>query len=156
WVDWNMIAPQFRHPILAFAGGIDPNVNGVAAEPNLTGANLLEGAQAAGHRISSRVPPDNLYTSTNGIYSLFPSLRGVPSPIFDFAAKVPSDFMPASQLSINFSFDTDAVWKWSPSQHQWFHTWSNAPDIDTLTGKQVTTTNIVVQGVHWTMGPYCE
>lgn len=156
WVDWNMVAPQFGRPILAFAGGINPNVNGLAALPWLTGANLLEGAQAAGHRIDSRVPPDNLYTSTSAIYGLFPSEKTQPSPIFDFGAKVPTDWTPAAELAINFSYDTDVVWKWDPTEHQWLHTYSGVPDIDASTGKQVTTTNIVVEIVHYQLGPYCE
>jgi len=157
WVDWNMVAPEFVHPILAFAGGIDPNVNGVAAESGtMTGANLLEGAQEAGHRTSSRVAPDNLYTSTAALYGLFSSLHTRPVPIFNFGAKVPTDWKPAAQLAIDFSGGTDVVWKWSPSAHQWLHTYSGVPDIDASTGKQVTTTNIVVEVVSYQIGPYCE
>jgi hypothetical protein len=156
WVDWNMVAPEFTHPILAFAGGIDPNVNGVAGLSSLTGANLLDAAQAAGHRIDSRLAPDNLYTSTSAIYGLFPSLHDVPAPIFDFGAKVPSDWKPAALLSINFSYGTDVVWKWDPTAHDWIHTYSGVTDIDASTGKPVTTTNIVVEIVHYQIGPYCE
>jgi len=156
WVDWNMVAPEFGRPILAFAGGIDPNVNGLAKEPWLTGANLLEGAQAAGHRTDSRLPPDNLYTSTGSLYGLFSSEKTRPSPIFDFGAKVPTDWTPAADLAINFSYGTDVVWKWDPTEHQWLHTYSGVPDIDASTGKQVTTTNVVVAIVHYQIGPYCE
>jgi hypothetical protein len=156
WVDWNMVAPEFGRPILAFAGGIDPNVNGVAAKSWLTGANLLEGAQNAGHRISSREAPDNLYTSTSELYGLFPTEKTQPSPIFDFGAKVPTDWTPAADLSINFSYGTDVVWKWNPTEHQFLHTYSGEPDIDVSTGKQVTTTNVVVEIVHYQLGPYCE
>jgi hypothetical protein len=156
WVDWNMVAPEFGRPILAFAGGIDPNVNGLAAKSWLTGANLLEGAQDAGHRIDSRVAPDNLYTSATALYGLFPSEKTPPAPIFDFGAKVPTDWTPAAELAINFSYGTDVVWKWDPTEHQWLHTYSGEPDIDTSTGKQVTTTNIVVEIVHYQLGPYCE
>ena len=156
WVDWNMVAPEFGHPILAFAGGINPNVLGLAAEPWLSGANLLEGAQAAGHRISSRLAPDNLYTSTSAILSLFPTAHTRPSPIFDFAAKLPSGSTPAASIAIDFSYGTDVVWKWSPSERQFIHSYSGATDIDAATGKPVTTTNIVVEIVHYQLGPYCE
>jgi hypothetical protein len=156
WVDWNMVAPEFGHPILAFAGGINPNVDGLAAEPWLIGANLLEGAQNAGHRISSRLAPDNLYTSTSAILSLFPSAHTPPQPIFDFAAKLPSGSKPAASIAINFSYGTDVVWKWSATEHQWIHTYAGATDIDAATGKPVTTTNVVVEIVHYQLGPYCE
>ncbi len=156
WVDWNMVAPQFSHPILAFAGGIDPNVNGVASSSLMTGANLLEGAQSAAHRIDSRSAPDNLYTSSSAIYGLFPSQSHRPAPVFDFGAKVPSGAKPAAALSIDFSEGTDVVWKWDPTAHQWLHTYSGVPDIDDATGKQVSTTNIVVEIVSYQLGPYCE
>ena len=156
WVDWNMIAPEFGHPILAFAGGINPNVDGLSAKPWLIGANLLEGAQAAGHRTTTRLPPDNLYTSSAAILNLFPSAHSRPTPIFDFAAKLPTGSKPAASLSINFSYGTDVVWKWQPSTKQWLHTYSGVPDVDAATGKPVTTTNIVVEIVNYQMGPYCE
>lgn len=156
WVDWNMVARQFVHPILAFAGGINPNVDGIAATSWLSGANLLEGAQAAGTRISSRVPPDNLYTSTTGLYSLFRAKTTPPPPIFTFNPKLPAGATRAKAIQINFSGGTDVVWKWDPTTHQWLHTYLGAPDIDTLTGKQVTTSNIVVEIAQYRVGPYIE
>ena len=155
WVDWNMIARQFVSPILAFAGGIDPNVNGVAAQPWLSGANLLEGAQAAGTRISSRVAPDNLYTSTSALYGLFPSKKTPPAPVFTYGAR-PSGMTPAKSIAIDFSGGTDVVWEWDPASKQWLHTYQGSPDIDTLTNKQVTTSNIAVVVVHYQIGPYIE
>jgi hypothetical protein len=156
WVDWNMIARPFVHPILAFAGGIDPNVNGLAALPWLTGANLLEGAQTAAHRISSRVAPDNLYTSTSAIYALFPTKKTPPPSVFDFAPRTFPGATPAASIQINFSEGTDVLWKWDPTAHLWLHTYLGTPDIDTLTGAQVSTTNIVVEIVHYSIGPYIE
>lgn len=156
WVDWNMVAPQFRHPILAFAGGIDPNTNGVAAQSSMTGANLLEAAQAAGHRISTRVPPDNLFTSTAAILQLFPTLHDVPQAIFDFSKKLPTGSKPAAALSINFSYGTDVRWFWDNKSAQWLHGYVGAGDIDASTGRRVTTTNVVVEIVRYQIGPYCE
>ncbi len=59
-------------------------------------------------------------------------------------------------LAINFSEGTDVVWKWDPSTGQWIHTYSGVTDVDALTDQPVTTTNIVVQIVHYTLGPYNE
>jgi hypothetical protein len=156
WVDWNMVARQFVSPILAFAGGINPNVDGLEALPWLSGANLLEGAQSAGVRTSSRVPPDNLYTSTAALYGLFKTKTTPPSPIFDYSAAPPPGSRPAAALGINFSGGTDVVWKWDDKSGLWLHTYSGAPDIDVLTNQQVSTTNIVVEIVHYTIGPYIE
>ena len=156
WVDWNMVARQFVNPILAFAGGINPNVEGVASLPWLTGANLLEGAQAAGTRISSRSAPDNLYTSTSALYGLFKSKKAAPPPIFSFSRAAPNGATPAASIGINFSGGTDVVWHWDGQNRTWLHNYSGSPDIDALTGKQVSTTNIVVEIVHYTIGPYIE
>ncbi|HWD25503.1 MAG TPA: DUF3048 domain-containing protein [Acidimicrobiales bacterium] len=156
WVDWNMIARQFVSPILAFAGGIDPNVNGVMATPWISPANLLEGGQEAGHRISSRSPPDNLYTSTAGLYGLYKSKTTPPPAIFVFGATLPPGARPAKAIEINFSGGTDVIWKWDPTSHTWLHTYLGAPDVDTLTGKQVATSNIVVEIAQYSVGPYIE
>jgi hypothetical protein len=156
WVDWNMVARQFVNPILAFAGGIDPNVNGVMATPWIAPANLLAGGQGAGHRISSRSAPDNLYTSTGGLYALYKSKSAVPPSIFSFGAKLPPGARPAKSIEIDFSGGTDVIWKWDPKGHDWLHTYLGSPDIDTLTGKQVSTSNIVVEVAHYSIGPYIE
>ena len=116
------------------------------------------GRSAGRRRIGSTraSPPDNLYTSTAALYGLFPSEKTPPPPIFDFGAKVPTDWTPAADLAIDFSYGTDVVWKWDPTEHQWLHTYSGVPDIDASTGKQVSTTNIVVEIVHYQIGPYSE
>lgn len=155
WVDWHILQ-AFGQPILAFAGGIDPDVNDVEHLGWLKPANLLVGAQSAGTRISSRVPPDNLYTSTAKLWALYPSDRTPPPPVFSFGGALPANAKPASTLSIDFSAGTDVVWKWQPSTNTWLHTYSGTTDDDTLTGKAVTTANIVVEIVHYHFGPYEE
>ena len=87
WVDYHMISPEFGKSILAFAGGINPNLDAVASDKaSLSAADLLESpADTAGIRLTSRVPPDNLYTSTAGLYALFKKEMTSPSPIFAFS-----------------------------------------------------------------------
>jgi hypothetical protein len=158
WVDYHMIAPEFGKSILAFAGGINPNLDAVASDKAwLSEANLLESpADAAGIRITSRVPPDNLYTSTAGLYGLFKNETTAPSPIFAFSDAPSKDARPAASIGINFSAGTDVVWDWDAREGIWLHTYSGAPDIDALTNQQVSTTNIVVEVVHYQIGPYVE
>jgi hypothetical protein len=155
WVDWHLMA-AFGHPILAFAGGINPDVDTVMALGWLHPADLLEGAQGAAERTTTRVPPDNLYTSTSALYALFPSAKGAPAPVFSYTSGLPASARAASSLAIDFSYGTDVVWKWDAAAHLWDHTYSGVPDTDALTGKPVTTTNIVLQVVHYSFGPYIE
>jgi hypothetical protein len=158
WVDYKMIAPEFGKSILAFAGGINPNLDAVASDSAwLSGADLLVSpADAAGVRITSRVPPDNLYTSTAALYGLFKNETTAPSPIFAYSVAPSKDATPAGSITINFSAGTDVVWNWDSGTRTWLHTYSGAPDIDALTDQQVSTTNIVVEIVHYQIGPYAE
>ncbi len=155
WVDWHIMA-AYGHPILAFAGGINPDVDTVMSLGWLHPADLLAGAQAAAHRISSRVPPDNLYTSTAALYKLFPGATGPPAPVFDFTRALPAGASHVRSFGVDFSYDTDVVWTWDEPAHAWLHTYSGVPDVDALTGQPVTATNVVVEIVHYTIGPYIE
>jgi Protein of unknown function (DUF3048) N-terminal domain/Protein of unknown function (DUF3048) C-terminal domain len=155
WVDWHLVR-EFHHAILAFAGGINPNVDRVDSFSWLSAADLLENAAGAGVRISSRVPPDNLYTSTAALYRMFPQRKTPPKPVFSFSSKVPAGARRISGFWIDFSYGTDVIWKWDPGLHLWLHTYSGVPDIDALTGKPVTTRNIVILVVDYRFGPYIE
>lgn len=155
WVDWHLVR-EFHHAILAFAGGINPNVDRVGSFTWLSAANLLENAGGAGVRISSRVPPDNLYTSTAALYRLFPTRRTPPKPIFSYSSNLPGGAVPIRGMWINFSYDTDVIWEWDTHLHMWLHTYSGVPDIDALTGKYVETRNVVVLIVDYRFGPYVE
>lgn len=157
WVDYHMIARPFIEPIIASAGGIDQNLAGVAADKSwLTGVNLLDENPPVAVRTTNRTPPDNLYANTSAIWALFPKLTLAPPPVFTYSAAPVKQATPASSLAINFSYGTDAVWKWDAQTGQWMHTYSGVPDIDTLTNKQVSTTNIVVQIANYKVGPYIE
>jgi hypothetical protein len=155
WVDYHL-ARQFINPILAFAGGINQNVDTVMADSWILPANLLEGGQAAGHRITTRVPPDNLYTSTTALYGLYKTHVGTPPPVFTYTKATPAGAKPASGAEINFSEGTDAIWTWSSKADAWLHSYTTGPDIDQTDGAQVSTTNIVIQEVHYKVGPYIE
>ena len=155
WVDWHIMA-EYGHPILAFAGGINPDVDTVMALGWLHPANLLEGAQAAAVRTSNRLPPDNLYTSTSALYSMFRTATGAPRPVFTFSSARPRDATPAKSIEIDFSYGTDVLWKWDATSRSWLHTYAGTPDVDALTGRPVTAANVVVEVVHYTYGPYVE
>ncbi|MGH9297565.1 MAG: DUF3048 domain-containing protein [Acidimicrobiales bacterium] len=155
WVDWHLLQP-LGHPILAFAGGINPDVAAVNSMKWIEAADLLGSAQGASYRISSRAPPDNLYTSTSALYALFKSEKTPPPSLFSYSDKLPATSTPASSLAIDFSSGTDVLWKWDASSASWLHTYGGTTDIDTLSSKPVSTKNIVVEIVHYSLGPYVE
>jgi hypothetical protein len=155
WVDYHL-AREFVDPILAFAGGINPNVDTVFSDKWIYAADLLTNGSSAAHRITTRVAPDNLYTSTAELYGFYSKRTDIPHPIFTYSTKVPAGATPATSAAIDFSYGTDVVWKWNAAGNDWLHTYSGTPDIDALTGQQVSTTNIVIQSVHYKIGPYIE
>ncbi len=155
WVDYH-VAPEFGDPILAFAGGINPNIVGVATTPGVSAANVLAGQAGAAFRTSDRVPPDNLYGNAQSLFALYPSLSSAPPSIFTFTSALPSGAARASAAELDFSRGTDVVWQWQPGSHSWLHTYSGEPDIDAATGAPVTATNIVIEVVPYTTGPYIE
>lgn len=157
WVDWHIVR-AFVHPILAYAGGIIPDVNKVQASTWLENADLLASAASTSYRTTNRVPPDNLYTSTKALYAFFPSAKTPPPPVFEYSSKPPAVAKPLASVEINFSYNTDGVWTWNGSE--WAHSYANgsslSPDDDALTNQQVTTQNVVIQVVHYHFGPYAE
>lgn len=155
WVDYHL-AGQFSSPILAYAGGINPNLDAVTSLSWIHPANLLAGAASAGTRTTTRVPPDNLYTSTAALYGLFPSLTTPPQPVFTYSSSTPASAQPATSAHINFSGGTDVIWTWDGVGHDWVHSYTTGSDVDALTGQPVTATNVVVQVVAYTIGPYIE
>ncbi len=155
WVDWQILSAFTGRPILAYAGGIIPDTSVVQGLPYLRSADLLGAQYSAGIRITSRVPPDNLYTSTEALLKLFPG-AGPPKPVFRYSSSFSPLAKPVSTLAINFSPGTDAGWTWSPAKKLFLHSYSGSPDIDALTGQQVSTTNIFVQVVKFHYGPYQE
>jgi len=156
WVDYH-IAREFVDPIIAFAGGINPNIDAVAKDSAwLSGANLIGAQAGAAYRTTTRQEPDNLFTSTTALWKLFPKKTLPPPSVFAFTSTLPAGAKPAADAALDFSEGTDVIWKWQPTSHSWLHTYSGATDIDTLTNTPVTTTNIVVEICHYQLGPYIE
>jgi len=154
WVDWHILA-EFPKSILAHVGGIQPELALLDAQPYVIDADAFK-YPADYHQIATRVPPDATYTSTSALYGTFSSYKTPPKPIFTYTSALPSGAKPVASLAIDFSAGTDVVWRWDPTTGQFMHYYQDVPDIDTLTGKQVSTTNIIVQIVHYSYGPWPE
>jgi hypothetical protein len=155
WVDYHL-APQFGDSVIAFAGGIDPNLQAVATTPGIIPANLLGAQATAGYRTTDRSPPDNLYTSTEPLYALADPHAEPPKPVFDYTPALPAGAAPLESAELNFSPGTDVTWTWQPATKSWLHTYAGVPDIDALTNQPVTATNIVVEIVSYSLGPFIE
>lgn len=162
WVDSHILA-EFRDVILAHVGGIQPNLAALNAlrwvgnadddcvdEPVCSSQDFQQ--------LSSRVPPDATYTSTQALWSTFKlaRFRRLPSPVFRYSAALPSTATPVAKVSIDFSSGTDSVWEWSPTDHAFLHYFDTTPDVDQLNQQQVSTSNVFIQVVNYRIGPYEE
>lgn len=154
WVDWHILE-VFKHVELAFVAGITPNRSEVESLPFIDDADAFLHAFAY-QQSPDRQAPDATYASAATLWRQF-GHHAAPKPIFDYTtAPLPKGARQAKDLAINFSGGTDVVWQWNSSTGQWVHTYSGATDIDALTNQPVTTTNIIVQVVHYNLGPYNE
>lgn len=153
WVDVQVMH-QFGHPILAFAGGIIPDTTLIANSRFLYGANLLSTSAQAATRISTRVPPENLYTSTSALWSEFPSQNPIP-PYFSFSTSVPSGGKATASAHIPFSATSDIYWTWSASAGRWLRSYGSTPDMG-ASGVQHSAANVVIEHVHTVPGKYSE
>jgi hypothetical protein len=150
WVDWHVLA-DFRQVELAYVGGITPNQDTIASKKWIDNANAFDHYSAYTQN-PDRTSPDATYSSTAALWKLFP-VRPAPQPIFSYTTgPLPTGAKPAAELGINFSGGTDVIWKWDASTAAWVHTYSGVTDTDALTGQPVTTTNIVVEVVRYSIG----
>jgi len=154
WVDWHILQ-VFSHVELAYVGGIQPNQDTVASLKFIDNANAFVHFGAY-EQNPDRTMPDATYASPATLWKLF-GHHAAPQPIFDYTtAPLPAGAKPTSSFAINFSQGTNVVWQWDASTGQWVHTYSGVTDVDALTNQPVTTTNVVVQIVRYTIGPDSE
>jgi len=166
WVDWHIMAMFRNLPLLVHAGGINPDLDALDAAKYVKDVNLIGNSPEAsanfgqlGQRSSNRVAPDNLFVSTASVWAQFKNEKKAPLPVFVYTPHLPSVAKPASSIQIDFSAGTDGVWTWSAADNLWLHSYEGSdggPDIDDLTGKPVSTNNVVVQVVKYALGPYAE
>lgn len=153
WVDWHVVH-QLGHPILVSAGGIIPDIQGVRAQSWLHFIDALNFSGAPFTRISSRVPPENLYGSTSQIWS-YVHATTPPPRLFDFSSSVPAGGSAVGTVYIPFSGLEDVSWAWSPSANRFLRYYSGQPAYGNG-GEQFSATNVVVQFVNAPLGKYNE
>ncbi len=153
WVDWHVVH-QLGNPILVSAGGIIPDIQEVKAQGWLHYIDALSFTGPPFVRITSRVPPENLYGSPSEIWSLVGS-KTPPPRLFDFSTKVPSGGSGVSTVAIPFSAAEDVSWQWSSTANRFLRFYSGQPAYGN-SGEQLSATNVVIQFVNAPPGQYNE
>ena len=101
-----------------------------------------------------REAPYDTYMSAASGWGLDPTDTTPPAPLFTYSPTTPSG-TPTTSIHIPFSGTNNALWTWSASSGRWLLSYSGTPATIANDG-QISTTNVVVQTVHVTYGPWLE
>jgi len=146
------ILDELSDPIFVHAGGIDPVLSLLQAG-NLVDKNIFDYGSVV-QTVSGRSAPYNTYISASDGWGLDPRDTTPPAAVFSYSTASPSG-TPASTLHIPFSGTNDTLWTWNVSSKRWLLSYSGTP-ATVAGGGQISTTNIVVQTVQVTYGPWLE
>lgn len=146
------ILGQFEHPLLVHVGGIQPVLANIDASP-LVNVDLGQHPSVVQH-VAGRVAPYDTYASTSALWGLDAGDSSPPTAIFSYSTSPPGG-APAKTVAIPFSGSSDVVWRYDPSLGSYLRNYGSTPD--TLSdGHQNAATNVIVQLVHVTYGPWLE
>ncbi len=148
------ILGQLGNPLIAHVGGINPVLANINASP-LVNVDLGTSNSLMIHP-PGRVSPDSDFTSTAIVYGTHPSMTTPPQPIFTYSTTTPGGGSPVSTVHINFSGTSNVTWKWNPATNTFLRFYNGiAPDM-LVDGVQNSASNVVVQYVQISYGPWLE
>jgi hypothetical protein len=146
------ILDELSKPLFVHAGGIAPVLD------LLQGGNLIdENVFTHGSIVQSppgRYAPYDTYISAAAGWSLDPADTAPPVPVFSYSSTAPAG-APVTSVHIPFAATNDTVWTWNATSGKWLLSYSGTP-ATVEGGGQIATSNIVVQTVHVTYGPWLE
>ncbi len=156
WDDWHVLA-TYRHPILAYSGGIGLWEDVAAGQKWLYNADgSFYPAANAYYRTSNRYAPENLYTSTKALWALDPSMHLPPPPQFHYRWAAPKTATAAASVTIvGFSESENVTWTWDAAKTYWLRWQGGLADTD-ASGQQLHAVNVLVEMVHSQPEPCCE
>jgi hypothetical protein len=148
------ILGQLGNPLEAHVGGINPVLANINASP-IVNVDLGASDSLMIHP-AGKVPPDADYTSSAIVYGTHPTMTTPPAPLFTYSATTPPGGSPVSLVHIPFSGTSNVFWKWNPKTNT-FQRFYNVLTPDLLADNvQNAATNVVVQYVQISYGPWVE
>ena len=154
------ILSQFGKPLFGDAGGSPPTEAALSTAEKagtLVRVSSFGPAGGAYHRDPARHNDEHsLYTSTPELYSRAET-KGLPAPkpVFPYSASAPAGGIPGATVHVGFSQYSDVVWRWDAASSTYKRYYAATPANDS-TGKQISTTNVIVQSVPVTMSSFIE
>lgn len=146
------ILGQLGQPLLAHVGGIQPVIDNIVASP-IKDFEVGDYTTIIQHP-AGRYAPYDTYTSTTDVWHMRPTADMAPEPLFTYSRTVPPGTAVTS-VSIPFSFYSPVGWRWSASKGAFLRYYKSTPD-RLSNGVQNAATNVVVQFVNVTYGPWVE
>src|ERR1700722_17862049 len=153
------IADLLSRPILIHVGSIN-QVTNLLSQSNLINIDLRY-PQWGGIIVNppGRYAPYDTYASTAGGWGLEPSYTTPPAAVFQYSPTIPSG-APDTSLAINFSSTSNETWTYQKASDSYTLSYADTGPamIQQPTGQltRLSTTNIVVQVVNYTIGPWVE
>ena len=145
--------PKFSKPILVHVGGINP-VLSMLSSGNLSDFDLRTHGAIIKH-VPGRVAPYSTYISAAGGWGRDPGDTTPPTPLFTYSPTTTLGAADYGSLHIPFTATNNTLWTWDAASGHWLLSYSGRP-ATIAGGSQIATTNIVVQTVHVTYGPWLE
>lgn len=148
------ILGQLGLPPLAHFGGIPPVIANIQA----SGIDDIELGDSSTDfwRTTTRQAPYNAYSDTAIVTALTPKNTTPPQPIYTYSASAPKGGIGVLAANVDFGPYSNVTWKWNPTSGTWLR-YYNATQADVLTnGVQNQATNVIVQTVNVTYGPWVE
>jgi Protein of unknown function (DUF3048) N-terminal domain/Protein of unknown function (DUF3048) C-terminal domain len=146
------ILDQLSKPILVHVGDIDP-VAAILRNSNLYDFDLRTHG-AIVQNVPGRYAPYSTYVSAAAGWGLVPGDATPPAPPFTYSATTPAG-PPVTSVHIPFAPTNNTLWTWDAPSGHWLLSYSGTP-AHVASGAQIATTNVVVQTVHVTYGPWLE
>lgn len=147
------ILGQLGRPLIVHVGGIQPVIDNIQASP-LEDFELGDYSTAVDFHPTGRVAPYDTYTSPTLVWRMRTTANIAPQPLFSYSKAVPTGAAVHS-VSVPFSSYSPVVWTYDPKLGQ-FLRFYNATRALLANGTQMSATNVVIQFVHVTYGPWLE
>jgi len=146
------ILDQLSKPLFIHMGGIDPVLQALH-DAAIVDEDLFSYGNIVEHRFG-RVAPYSTYVSTADAWGLDPSDAHPPEPLFTYSTEPPSGSRIVN-IGIPFSSYSPDDWHYDPATGQYLLYFGSRPAM-LMDGKQISTTNVVVEKVQIHLGPWLE
>jgi hypothetical protein len=146
------ILGQLGHPLLVSVGGIPPVLDNIENSP-ITYFDMRTHPSVELNP-PGRFAPYDTYATGASLWGLDPSDTTPPAPLFTYSAATPEG-TPAQTVAIPFSSTSNVVWRYDPALREFQRYYGTDPDL-LADGTQDAATNVIVQFVQLTYGPWVE